>query len=561
MIARMQWAKVAVLLASGLALLLALALTTHAQIDSVYRLHGRVLNGVTHRPIARALVASNDRRLATMTDTNGNFTLDVSVPPPREADATAQRGLATAGLSIALTANRPGFTAKNFFQQIEVNANTAAKDVTLELLPLGTLSGTVEAEGMGPVAKVLVMLLQHQVSEGTATWVQRNAQQTGERGEFHFGDLQPGEYTVMTREWEGDAAAYQRESRQYPPRFAGDAGTLAAATRLQLHYGGDEQLRLHLRIAAYYPVRIPVQALALNSGVTVRVLADDNSFGYSLGWTPRDRAVEGSLPSGNYTVLLTSAGSQVASVRVPLAVADAPVQHAPVTLAAAANILIRLHLDFAEKESDENGGGGLIVGFGLNGPPTQASPVDVYLVPAEVGGGFLNSRRQAPGDEPVIERVPPGTYTVHARTIRGYIAAVSAGGVDLLQRSLVVGDGGSADSIDVTVRNDSGTLTGEVDLSAEPAARFTAVLLVATDGSGRTVQGFAQSDGKFSVRNIPPGTYRAFATSQQQMQQVPYHDAAAMQPLERLGTLVTVTANQTADVKLRYELLLAAQGN
>ena len=530
-----------------------LPLSTGAQIDTVYHLHGHVLNGLTHRPVARAMVASSDRRLATMTDTNGNFALEVSVPP-QGAVTDAQSPVAAAGLLLMLNATRPGFVAQDYTQQVELNASTAANDVTLEMFPLATVSGTVDADGIGPVANVQVVLLQHQVSDGTATWTQRNGQATGERGQFRFGDLEPGEYTVMTREWEGDAPAYQRESRQYPPRFAGDATNLTAATKLQVRYGGDDQVRLHLREAAYFPVRIPVQMSPPRTGVSVEVLADGSPFGYSLGWNARDGAVEGSLPSGAYAVLLTSQGPQSSFARVPVDVAEAAVQHAPVTLAPAAAIPIRVHLNLTEAESGEGGFG--FIGNPAN-MPTLASPVDVDLLPVEAGGRSVSSRRQT-GDDPVLENVGPGAYVVHARSIRGYVASASSGGIDLLQQPLVVGEGGSADPIDVTVRNDSGTLTGEVDMGADPTLRFVPVLLVAADGSGHSVQGYAQRDGKLSVRNIPPGTYRAYATGQQQVQQLPYRDAAAMKVYERQGTLVTLAANQTLEVKLRYVPLLQA---
>ena len=65
---------------------LALSPSARAQTDALYHVHGRVLNASTHHPIARALVATNDHRLATMTDTNGTFALEVSVAP-QEGDS------------------------------------------------------------------------------------------------------------------------------------------------------------------------------------------------------------------------------------------------------------------------------------------------------------------------------------------------------------------------------------------------------------------------------------------------------------------------------------------
>ncbi len=541
-------------IAAALLAPLACMVTAHTQTDTVYHLHGHVLNGETHRPVARALVTSADRRMATITDTNGSFALEVSVPLQDAAAGSQVRAMSP---GLTLVASRPGFVPQDYGLQIELNARTVADDVTLTILPLATISGSVDADGIGPVSNVQVMLLHHEVSDGIAIWMPATVQVSAERGQFRFGDLEPGEYTVMTREWEGDAPAYLRESRQYPPRFAGGAATLTAAAKLQVRYGTDDQVRLHVREAAYFPVRIPVQMASPGTAVEVQVLADGSPLGYSLGWNSQESAVEGSLPAGSYTVLLTGSGPQMSFARVPISVSDTTAQHAPVTLVPAAAIPVRVRLDLTEDDSSNS------VGIAFSGNPANmpslASPVDVSLTSTEAGGRSFDDQRRS-GTDPVLEGVAPGMYAVHARSIRGYVASITSGGLDLMRQPLVVGEGGSADPIDVTVRNDGGNLTGEVEMTADQSTRFVPVLLVAADGSGQSVQGYASNDGKLSVRNIPPGTYRAFASGQQQLQRLPYRDAAGMQAFEHQGALVNVAANQTVEVKLRYIPLLQPAG-
>jgi hypothetical protein len=48
--------------------------------DTVYPLRGTVVDGTTGKPLERALVASVDRRLATLTDSEGRFSVSLSVP-------------------------------------------------------------------------------------------------------------------------------------------------------------------------------------------------------------------------------------------------------------------------------------------------------------------------------------------------------------------------------------------------------------------------------------------------------------------------------------------------
>src|ERR1700761_4484738 len=48
--------------------------------DTVYRLQGAVEDALTGKPLPRALVTSIDRRLATMTDREGHFSLLITIP-------------------------------------------------------------------------------------------------------------------------------------------------------------------------------------------------------------------------------------------------------------------------------------------------------------------------------------------------------------------------------------------------------------------------------------------------------------------------------------------------
>ncbi len=177
--------------------------------------------------------------------------------------------------------------------------------------------------------------------------------------------------------------------------------------------------------------------------------------------------------------------------------------------------------------------------------------MQLYLRPLESDGSFGGSSvRHGDENEPALENVQPGTYFVRPNVPRGYISSMTAGGVDLLRHPLTVGDGGAADPIDVTLRDDSATLTGTVDMPANPSSSYALLLLVPTDGSGQAVQGYAQSDGKFTVLNVPPGSYRLFAFGGARMQQVPYRDAQAMHAYDGKGTAITVSAGQSTTAKV-----------
>lgn len=534
---------------------------------TVLHLHGTVVDGVTNRPIGRALVTSIDGRMGTMTDHEGHFHVDLSVPAMSPEQGQQRRFISVTGqggdgTQMMLLAKRPGYLERGPGASVALDAALDSKEVFLKLMPVAAIRGRVSAEGVDAARNVQVQLLKHQVQEGELTWTQAGAQQTQGDGTFQFGDLQPGEYTVMTAEWTGDEPFVMQGNKtsvQYPPDFVGDVRTLSAAGKLHLRYGGAEQVELHLRRATYYPIRVPVANRPANGGVSVVVLDEQRPNGYALGWNQQDGAVEGALPSGKYTLIVSGYGQQQqSSARMPLVVGNGPVLHAPVTLAEGVRIPVRVHLDFT---ADNNG---YPSGYGYAGPPggmpTQVSPVQINLQALGGGTGGASSTRKNDQSEAVLEGVQPGVFTVQATSIRGYIASMSSGGVDLLQHPLTVGDGGSADAIDVTLRNDNGKVDGTVDFGSEAGLQYCVVFLLPTDGSARVVQGYAQGDGKIQVDRVPPGSYRVLAVNANEAQMVPYRNAEAMRVLEGKGTTVTVRAGGTETVHVAVTPMSEMEG-
>ncbi len=526
--------------------------------DTIYHLHGTVRDGVTNKPIGRALVAGNDGRLATMTDSQGHFAVDLSVPAAAQG---SQKGTITswAGpsapppglmLATALTARRPGYLSLEQMVPITLDDSLNATDIAIRLMPTAVVSGQVSAAGVDSPQGVRVSLLRHSVIDGAYQWLPVGNHTVGTTGEFRFTNLQPGEYTVMTAEWAGgEPLSEQRTAitQQYPPDFLGDTRTLNSSAKLRLHYGSEEHAELHLRPATYFPIAVPVQNQPENSPINVRVAGADAMNGYQLGWNARDGAVEGSLPSGEYTLLLTSFGPQQGSASVPLTVANRPLEHAPVSLAAGGRIPIRVHTEFTQASQGSNN----------NAPPGEPRDlVQVYLRPLDSGGTFGGSSVRHNDDSgAALENVQPGVYTVHGQAVRGYISSMTSGGLDLMRRPLAVGDGGTADPIDVTLRDDGATVTGTVDTgshgitapgSTQNNTHFVALLLVSSDGHSGALQAVARSDGKFTIQNVAPGSYQLFAVSDARMLQIPFRDPQAMRAFAGKGTPVTVTAGQNA---------------
>lgn len=530
-----------------------LHLTAQASTGTDFVLHGRVVESLTRKSIARALVTSGDRRIATMTDSNGNFTLDVSVPASTDAvpdvlSNTASGPRFAQAPQLWLTARRPGYLQRGEQTLVTLDKTGTQAEVELELTPSADLRGVVMDEENVGAARVRVTLMEYQVQDGTPVWQQRTSSQSDDEGNFQFSSLEPGEYTVMSNEWSGEDPSFTHVSQQFPPRYLGDVRTLVAATKLNLAAGTKENVALHLRLAKYYPVKIPVQGLPPNTPMQVRVANGSTALGYSLGWNARTQAVEGALPGGEYVLTIESVGSDRSSVRMPLVVGVAAVEHVPVALTVNGTIPVRVHVELTGKVDTSP------KGFAFSGNaqsmPTETMPVQIFLRSLDMQFGNGGSFRHGQGTEGVIENVAPGAYTVEASTIRGYIASMTSGGVDLLRRSLLVGDGGTSDPIDIVVRDDSAVVSGVVDLAGHSSSRGLSILMVEIDG-GQISRGYVQADLKFNIANVAPGTYRMFAVDARDFFRLPYRDAAAMRRYDSLATTVTVSAGQHIETDVR----------
>lgn len=523
--------------------------------DTVYHLHGTVIDGVTGKPLSRALVKSGDQRLATMTGSDGKFAIDISVPE-RRANPTVRGGGSFSGYisSTILTAQKPGYLLQQDRPTAVALGDTPSLPlVELKLMPAAAISGHVSSAATDSAAGVRVNLMLHQVLEGRFLWMPAGSAFTNARGDFRFSDLRPGEYAVFTTEWAGDQPQPAQRgtiTQQYPPTFYGDVRNLAGSTKLRVHYGDLSRTEIHLHLATYYPVTIPVASAPNTPGMNVRL----TGMGY-LGISPlrynRDEnAVEGSLPSGDYTLLLSSAnaGPVQSSATLPVHVESLPVRTGDIALAPPATIQVRVHTEFTKQDDAATLNTQISSAQRASGSGRPQPQLLQLLLRSEDGsGGYIGVSHPSPSGDLIMDNVQPGRYIVHEQPFRGYVASMISSGVDLLEHPLIVNPSGAPDPIDVTLRDDTATLNGTVNPGDGPLPQMSFIALFPTDSSGHFAQAFAGPNGKFTAENVAPGTYRVFAFRGQVLQ-LPYREAEAMRRYDGKGPTVTITAGESPQI-------------
>jgi hypothetical protein len=532
--------------------------------------HGTVVNAVTHEPVGRALVCSSDNRFATLTDGEGHFQFTVPEANPNLGSDSAfeirPREVFSPG-SVSgpswLMARKPGFLDD---PNTQVEASPA-KDLTISLLPEALITGRVIVSASDLAEGINVQIFARQVEDGTPRWMPGASVQTNSNGEFRFAELRPGAYKLVTQElMDNDPADTVPGSQLYgfPPVYYPGVADFAAASTIPLTAGQTFQADFSLLRQPYYPVRIPVTNAELNGGTPIVVLVHgQRGPGYSLGYNAGHKRIEGLLPNGNYLVGAETFGPHSSTGVVTIAVAGVPVEGPSMVLSSNHSIILHVKEEFTETNwsASASWSDGKRI-FSLHGPR-------LYLqVRAEVADDF----QPQPGatirpptgpndDSLVIENVPPGRYWLRLSSSRGYVAAASVGGVDLLYQPLVVGPG-STEPIEITMRDDSAEIEGTVaGVTAQPAltermvyARLSSPRawvygIPLPDSPGQFTQLAVSDEGKFQSQTMAPGIYRllAFKTTQPNL---PYRDAEAMRAYDTKGPVVHLSAGQKTSVNL-----------
>ena len=513
---------------------------------------GTVVNAIIHTPIARALVFSPDNRLAALTDGEGNFSF--SLPKPEIN-------------GVGLTARKPGFL-NDPHDRRQAETSGSELSVTIPLIPEALIKGRVISSDADPTQGITVQLYSQQVQDGMPRWIQRGGTRANSNGEFRFAELLPGAYKLMTNEsMDNDPAITIPGGQQFgfPPVYYPGVADFATAGTIQLTAGQTVQVDLPLTRQPYYPVRIPVTNAELNGGMNITVSVQGHRGpGYSLGYNAQDQRIEGLLPNGNYVVEAATNGQNSISGSAHLSVASAPAEGSSLTLIPTSSITVHVTQEFTSTDLEQSPVSVTRVGgkaFSLRGPRAylqiNAEPADDF----EHQGAWLRPPT-GPSDEAIVlDNLRPGRYWLRLNSSRGYVAAATMGGVDVLHQPLTVSPGSST-PIEVTMRDDMAELDGTVagitrptvigakmsHLMPQPQAWIYCVPL--PDSSGQFQQIWVSPDGTINTSQMAPGAYRVMAFADQQPN-LPFRDPEAMRAYESKGQVVHLSAGQKTSVQLQ----------
>jgi polysaccharide lyase family 4-like protein len=194
----------------------------------------------------------------------------------------------------------------------------------------------------------------------------------------------------------------------------------------------------------------------------------------------------------------------------------------------------------------------------LEGKSAQSSSdTVVVLMPSEKEAFFSPpaEARVQPDGSFTLNEVGDGSYsiTVASKCEDCYVKSAKANGVDLLEQGVQIGSGNAPSSVGIVYSSNTATVNGAVTNKDDLPAAGSLVVLVPdlADHPKRDRYHTATTDqyGRFEIRGVPPGHYKAYAW--EKMTGDSYKDPDFLRPFETEGESLDVSENDRMSVQLK----------
>ena len=526
---------------------------------------GRVTNALTGEPLKKATVnlarrgtggpdsGSAYQGYAATSDADGSFRFE-SIEPG----------------DYSLSGHRSGFLrssygAKGPMQEgarLTLSPGQQLTNIDLALTPQGVITGRVVDDDGDPVDEATIQALVRRWTRGKTRYLPHGFSRTNDLGEFRIANLQPGRYFLVAqknRMGHNDAPASPDKPDIRPVRtFYPDALSRELAAPIEIKAGQNlSGMDIHLRTVQTHHVR----------GHLSGILPEGNPEDLMLNLSPQDEDMPiwggrsninkdrsfdlAGVAPGSYTLSLNVAiGVFRSFARQTIEVGSTDLNDVVLNVLPARSVRGRVQIEGT--------------------PPAGASPVNwsrvrVFLTLADQGPYFMGSDDSVKADGTfVMESVSPGKYNVQVNNgpDGAYLKSVRFGQQEMLGKELDLSQG-AAGELDVVFRYGAAEVDGVAqpaqaaggssDSSAPAPASPPAASIVLipetlrSDGSGMYF-GNTNQNGAFSIKDVPPGNYRAYAFEHINMGQLENPDV--LKQLESKGTDIEVKENDKKQIQL-----------
>lgn len=516
-----------------------------------YAMRGVVVNSATHQPIVRALVEVGGLANAVLTDGEGRFELHL-----------------TEGRYLILV-RRPGF-GSGMESRHEIQISGDVPGLTFSLTPEASITGHVTLGGGDDPDGLHFFIYHRQNVEGHARWTMMGMAQTDSGGTFRFLELEtPDAYVVCSESSPDDAraATHGYAATCFP---GGTDFATAAANPLTVGPGQEAELEVALARQPFYRVSIVEAGLRQGQGTSVQIRsAGGSQTAVGFARSSRPGMVEAELPNGNYYAEARTFGSDMSYGRVDFKVADGPVTGLTVNPVPLRPLMVEIHKELTAPESEGQAAANRAMGLEGGGDNPR---VNLSLIPADnlfenpTGGNLRRPEGATDGDLFEMDNIVPGRYWVRGDAFEAYVSSITSGSTDLTREPLTIGPGGTSEPIEITLRNDTGTIACTVDpaesgdgatvgdggaagAGSGEVKQIFAYAIPQFGSVGRIPQAFRRMDGTYEFHAVAPGTYTVVAFDGRH--EIDTDDRDELARIAAQGKTATVEPGGTAEVEVK----------
>ena len=505
-----------------------------------FNVTGMVVNAATGEPVPRALVTlqSSPQRSA-FTDSNGSFSIE-GVPAGR----------------YPVHAQKPGYFGSQesgaVRSAVMIDAGPNSDSVTLKLAAENIIFGRLTDPNGQPIESLGVRLTSRTLRNGVWHMESRSSAPTDEDGMYRFPNLQPGTYYVSAgpdvQRREELFSDPETPRTGWPGVYFPQAPDLASAAPIQVKSGQKMEADMVMSRVPLHVVAGMITGFVPDTGVSLQVQNSSGDFVNAEVRLHHDTgAFEIRLPAGNYRLkAFSQAGGQQMGADARITV-EKDLTQLQLPLQPAVSMPIHVHM---EDRSQDTAQSARSRGFVSARDANNSPPVSVHLVSTEMGGSDAYSMNGgAQGNRTLsLRAVEPGHYKADVSAYGGwYVESAQCGNTNLLSDDLVVSAGNSC-TIELSLRNDGGTLSAKVNSSTAASGMG---LLVPARGRGapRPLPFFASDGSKvghIGASGIAPGEYLLYAFDS--AEGVEYANPEILRSYASQATPVTISPGQTAEV-------------
>ena len=470
---------------------------------------GQVTAGGTGAPVRRAQVRAMSMEArgggVTNTDNNGLFEIK-ELPAGRYTIMVTKGGFAQAQFGQ----RRPG----DMGTPVVLADGQIAEKVNFVLSRGGVISGTIVDDGGEPIAGTQVSAMRFQFMAGTRRLVpagtEGGSDRTDDRGGFRLYGLPPGDYYVTASNRNNTfmmAGVTNTEQDGFAPTYYPGTPNPNEATRVSIK-AGQEMSGANFALIVARMAR--VRGRALNSrgeptGGSMAMLAPAESTGMFMNMSNAQVAADGSfefanVPPGRYNLQvrpngMVAAGSEF--VVMPLTVGHEDIE----------NLIVTTHIGAIARGAVITDDGSP---FPVRGEQVQIFPQPMDGMPMMMppGNGKVN-------DDLTFEVT--GLYD--RRLLRASINALSGwfakavlyDGEDIIDSGMEFTPGRSYDGLQVVFTQKTTDLSGLVtDDRGKPVLDATVIVFPSNRDRWTFLSRYIRTlrpdtDGRYSVKNLPPG--------------------------------------------------------